>query len=559
MSRASEGENPAPPVPGGATRIDWASTLTQPVKLTILGAVLLCLFLAALDQTIVATAMPAIVAQFHGIDLLSWVSIGYLLSSTAMVPIYGRLSDFHGRRRVLIAGLLIFLAGSALCGIAGSMVQLIVDRVIQGVGAAAITSTAFAVPADLYPPSERSRYMGFFGASFGLASVVGPWLGGILTDHWSWRWIFYVNLPLGVIALALILARMPKLASGLRHPLDLAGTVLLVASVVPLMLGLSLDPRRRLHGVPLDPALLVLAALATIAFLAVERRARAPVVPLELFANRTFSVVTIASLLFGAAFFAAVLFLSIFMVNVTGVSAAQAGTAIMPLTLGIVAGGIGASAIVHRSHRYKALIVGGFVVMAIGLVLAARMGPATTHAGVVWRMVVIGLGAGPGMPLMSLALQNAVPLKKVGAATASRQFFAQVGQALGAAIFGLVLSTGLTARLEADVHPLIATLPAAAQARLDLAHLRNGATGRDAGVEAEVRAALDETSKTAVAPGAPQQIALAVRGAFAAAITRIYWGATFIALACALIVALGLPELPLRTSNRPEAFEGMEG
>ncbi|HET7224401.1 MAG TPA: MDR family MFS transporter, partial [Candidatus Eisenbacteria bacterium] len=451
--------------PAGA-RIDYAATLAPAAKLGILLAVLLCLFLAALDQTIVATALPAIVSQFHGLDLLSWVSVGYLLSSTAMVPIYGRLSDLHGRRAVLLFGTIVFLAGSALCGLSGSMLQLIVWRIVQGVGAAAITSTAFAVPADLYAPAERSRYMGWFGAAFGLASVVGPWLGGILTDKLSWRWIFYVNLPVGALALAFILARMPRMASGIVHRVDVRGTVLLMTATVALLLALSLDPHVRLLGVPLAAPLVVLGALAVIALVPLERRAASPVLPLALFRNRTFTVVTVASFFIGMATFAAVLFLSIYMVNVIGVSATAAGNALVPLMLGVVLGGLVASGVVHHTHRYKGLILGGLVVCTLGFVLSARLGEHAGNGQVVACMAVMGLGFGPAMPLLSLALQNAVSIEVVGAATATRQYFTQIGQALGAAAFGAVLALSLSGDVARALPPIVAPLPPAVRAEL---------------------------------------------------------------------------------------------
>jgi MFS family permease len=458
--------------------------------------------------------------------------------------------------------------------------------VLQGVGAAAITSTAFAVPADLFPPSERSRYMGLFGASFGLASVIGPFVGGLLTDHLSWRWIFYVNLPLGAIAMAFILAKMPKLQSGAeRHPIDIAGTVLLVLCVVPLMLGLSLDPHRRFQGLPLVPLLFAISVLAGVGFVIVERRAKAPVIPFELFHNRTFTSVTIASFLFGAAFMAAVLFLAIFMVNVVGVSATDAGTAIIPLMMGVVFGGIYASHYTQRTGKYKMLILAGSVLMAVGFWLGSRMNVTTTRWDVMWRMVVIGLGAGPAMPLLSLAMQNAVPMDKVGTATAGRQFFAQMGQALGAALFGMVLSTSLTSALDARLTPVLAELPPAVRTRFDPAQFRNSATGDHTGganapsiadrVAAGIRE--DEARRRALgvsggalplaAVEAAEQargreiataITLAVRGSFAIAIARVYFGALFVALALVALIAFTLPELPLRTSNKPEAFEALE-
>jgi EmrB/QacA subfamily drug resistance transporter len=458
-------------------RIDYASTLSGRAKAVILAGVLLSLFLAALDQTIVATALPSIVAAFQGIDLLSWVSTGYLLASTTMVPIYGKLSDLYGRRAVLLFGIVVFLAGSSLCGLAGSMLQLIFYRVIQGIGAAALTSTAFAIPADLFAPAERARYQGIFGGVFGLASVLGPYLGGLLTDSFSWRWVFYVNLPLGIIALLFIIFKMPKLASGLRAPIDWLGTALLVVAVVPLLLGLTLDKNLYAWTSPLILGLFALAAIGTALFLFVELRAPSPIIPLELFRNRTFAVVNLVSVLNGAAFFGAILFLSIFMVNVVGVSATAAGTTLIPLTMGLVVGSIISSVIVQRLGRYKPIILTGFAIMAVGFWLVSQLTADATRWGVTWRMIVIGLGIGPAMPLLNLALQNAVPFEKVGAATASRQFFQQIGQTLGAAIFGVILSATLTSQLTANFAPIQQELPPQLQSRFDPNQLRNGATG----------------------------------------------------------------------------------
>ncbi len=456
--------------------VDYAATLPHATKLLVLGAVLLSLFLAALDQTIVATALPAIVRDFNGLSLVSWVSTGYLLASTAMVPIYGKLSDLYGRKIVLLWGIVVFLLGSGLCGIAQSMLQLIVFRVVQGIGAAAITSTAFATPADLFAAAERPRYMGLFPAVFGLASVVGPFLGGLLTDQISWHWVFYVNVPLGVIALWFVWTKMPRMASGLRARIDWLGTLLLIGAVVPLLLGLTLDKTVHPWSSPLILGYFAVAAICTVLFLLVELRVPSPVLSLALFRNRTFAVGVVAALLSGAAFFGAVLFLSLFLVNVLDLTATEAGIAQIPLMAGFVLASNVSSLLVQRLGRYKPFIVGGFALMIVGFVLMSRLTPDTSVWNVAWRVFLMGVGLGPAMPLLNLAMQNAAQPQQIGAVTANRQFFQQFGQALGGAVFGVILTTTLTAQLQQNFAQLSQQVSPAVRLALDPAQFQSSAT-----------------------------------------------------------------------------------
>jgi EmrB/QacA subfamily drug resistance transporter len=599
-------------------RIDYAAILPQRTKLVILASVLVSLFLAALDQTIVSTALPAIVRDFDGIDLVSWISTGYLLASTAMVPIYGKLSDLYGRKIILLWGIVVFLLGSVLCGIAASMIQLILYRVIQGVGAAALTSTAFAIPADLFAPIDRPRYMGLFGSIFGLASVIGPFLGGFLTDQLSWHWVFYVNLPIGLLALAFVTMKMPRLASGLRARIDWLGTILLIIGVVPLMLGLTLDKTIHPWNSPLILGLFATAAIATTLFLMVEMRVPSPILALELFRNRTFAVGIAASILNGAAFFGAILFLSLFMVNVLGMSATAAGTAQIPLMVAFVASSNIVSQIVQRIGRYKMLMLAGFVVMLIAFILLTQIGVHSTMWDVTWRMFLLGLGMGPALPLLNLAMQNAVPFKQIGSATASRQFFQQLGQAIGAAVFGVILTTTLTAQMNTRFAPILASAPPELQEELNPAQFRSSVSAAEGAGEkrgdldekifAVTSAPLDEERRlvtaalrdsdaqaraillasptvepqlkellaetTAGQPPLEQALAIvdqaqqkaaqeaqtlagqvtsAVRLSFANSITQIYFYAFWLVTVALFIIAVWLPELPLRKTNRSEA------
>jgi EmrB/QacA subfamily drug resistance transporter len=457
-------------------RIDYAALLPHRTKIIILSAVLLSTFLAALDQTIVSTALPAIISDFNGIDLIGWVSTSYLLASTAMVPICGKLSDLYGRKIVLVCGIIIFLVGSALCGLSWNMISLIGFRVIQALGAAALTSTAFVIPADLFVPAERAKYIGLFGSVLALASVVGPFVGGFLTDALSWHWVFYINLPLGLIALGFVLVKMPALKSGVSAKIDWLGTVLLILAVVPLMLGLTLDKTLYPWNSPFIMSLFVVGIVATGLFLYVESRVSSPIISLELFRNRTYAVGIAVSVLSGAGFFGALLFLSLFMVNVTGLSATEAGSAQIPLMVALVLSGIIASLLVQRFGRYKLFMIIGFIILIIGLVLMARIDVTTTAWDITWRMFIVGLGVGPSLPLLSLAIQNAVPFDQVGAATATRQFFQQLGQSIGSALFGAVLATTLSAQISANVRPIVAQLPPNLQQHIDLAHLTSSAS-----------------------------------------------------------------------------------
>ncbi len=354
--------------------VDDASNLSKRSKLLIMLGVLLGIFLEALDQTIVATALPRIVREFQGINLAAWVSTGYLLASTAFVPIYGKLSDVFGRRTILVFGILVFLSGSMLCGLATSMLQLVVFRVIQGIGAAALTSTAFAVPADLYPPAERARANGLIGATFGIASILGPLVGGLLTDGPGWRWAFFVNIPFGILALVVIIMRMPKFSSAQRDPIDWLGTALLLLAVVPLLLGLSLDKRQYPWNSPFILSLFVVALVGGVALLAVERRVQSPIIALPLFRIRAFSVVSLLSFLVILTILPSILFLPLFMVNVVGVSATAAGTVLIPQTLALVVTAIIGGNIVQRTGRYKLLMLVGLGVSSLVYMLMGTMG-----------------------------------------------------------------------------------------------------------------------------------------------------------------------------------------
>lgn len=466
-------------------RIDYAVTLDQRSKVLILIGVLLGLFLSALDQTIVSTALPRIVADLQGIELIGWVSTSYLLASTAMVPIYGKLSDIYGRKYVLLFGIVVFLLGSLLCGLAADMTQLVVFRGLQGFGAAALTSTAFAIPADLFAPAERARYMGLFGAVFGLSSVVGPFIGGLLTDNLSWHWVFFVNLPLGVIALGFIVAKLPRLHSGLMPAIDYAGAATLLLTVIPFLLALTLDKNDYPWTSPLILSMFAISAVGLVLFLLIERRAESPILPLHLFRIPTFTLTALIGVTVGATLFAAIFFLSLYLVNVLGVSATAAGTTLIPLTLSLVVGAMVSSQIVQRTGNYKWVIIVGMAIIVGSLWWLTTLTPDTSIWMVRLRMIALGLGLGPSMPILNLAMQNAVPRTDLGAATASRQFFQQIGQVVGSAVFGALLTGVLTASLSTSLAPIQAQLPPDLAARFDSSALRNG-MGAGEGASGEV-------------------------------------------------------------------------
>jgi EmrB/QacA subfamily drug resistance transporter len=536
-------------------RIDYSTTLDHGTKLLILAAALICLFLSSLDQTIVSTALPRIVSELQGLDLLAWTSTAYLLASTAMIPIYGKLSDIYGRKPILLFGIIVFLIGSVLCGLASSMLQLVIFRGVQGFGAAALTSTAFAIPADIFAPAERARYQGIFGAAFGLSSVIGPFLGGLLTDNLSWHWVFFVNLPVGLVAIAFIVAKMPRLDSGIRSPIDYLGSLTLLLTVVPLLLGLTLDKTIYAWGSPLVLGLLATSLVGLVLFVIVERRAASPIIPFVLFRNPTYRLAVFISAAVGATLFSAIFFLSLYMVNVLGTSATEAGTTLIPLTLSLVFGSVISANIVQRLGRYKAAIVGGLVIMVVATWWLTTLQIDTNVWMVRLRMVVLGLGLGPALPLLNLAVQNAVPFEYLGSATASRQFFLQLGQVIGSAIFGVILTATLTSAITTNLAPVQAKLPAEIAAQLDANILRNGVSGApEAGGES---LSVGDRIAPAVGPELAAEIDLGLKRAFTLSITQIYLYALPLVVV-ALIMGLLLPEIPLRKTNRTSPVVALE-
>ncbi len=479
--------------------------ITRRERNLTLAGVLVVFLLGALDQTIVSTAMPRIIEQLDGLNLYTWVTTGYLLASTVMVPIYGKLSDMYGRKPILIFGVLLFLGGSMLSGLAGEfgnlpllgggMTQLIAFRALQGLGGAALFSSAFAIIADLIPASERGKYQGLFGGVFGLASVVGPIIGGFFTDHGTvsvlghviagWRWVFYVNLPIGAVALYMIATQMPALAPGDREgSIDLPGAALIVSTFVPLLLALTWGGSVHPWGSATILTLLGVAAASLALFVWVERRARDPLLSLDLFRIPVFAFANAAAFVVNVAFLGIVMFLPLFMQLVLGITATNSGFTLLPLMGGLILSSMVAGLVVTRTGRYKPLMLGGAAVLIVGVALLTQIDLHTTMFGLAWRMVVVGIGLGPAQSLFTLAIQNAVPFRQMGVATGASQFFRQIGSAIGLAVFG----TLLTLSVQREVPKFVPSIPGAAAQSFDLSSI--GAGGAGGGIEQGVARAL---------------------------------------------------------------------
>jgi EmrB/QacA subfamily drug resistance transporter len=431
----------------------------QRVRLVFL-ALLLVLLLASLDQTIVSTALPTIVGDLGGLNHISWVVTAYLLASTVAGPLYGKLGDLYGRKLVLQAAIVIFLAGSALCGLSQSMLQLIAFRAVQGLGAGGLIVVTLAVVGDIIPPRERGKYQGYFGAVFGLSTIIGPLAGGFLVDNLSWRWIFYVNLPIGIVALSVIALAFRTHAIHRKHTLDYLGAALLAGELTSIILFTSLGGTTWAWSSPQIIGLVALSIVLLPAFIWVESRCDEPILPLSLFRNRTFATTSAIGFIVGFALFGAVTYLPLYLQVTKGSSPTKSGLQLTALMAGLLVTSIISGRLITRWGRYRIFPIMGTALLAVGMFLLSRLGPSTSTGVVELDSVVVGLGLGMTMQVLVLAVQNAVDPSVMGVATSGSTLFRQVGGSIGVALFGSIFANRLAIEL-AQRLPLGAHVPGA--------------------------------------------------------------------------------------------------
>lgn len=421
--------------------------------LVIMSGLMLGMFLAALDQTIVSTALPTIVGDFHRSDLLSWVITAYLLASTASTPLWGKAGDLYGRKRVFQLAIVVFLVASALCGASRNMYELIAFRGLQGIGGGGLISLVFAIIGDVIPPRQRGRYQGYFGGVFGVASVVGPLAGGFAVDSLSWRYIFYINLPMGLAAL-IVTNRVLKLPVRRRQVLiDWRGALLLVAGVSCILLGTQSGGRDFPWASWQIVGLFMLGALILAGFAVREKLAPEPILPLELFRMQIFTVANIVSFVSGVAMFGALAFLPQYLQLVHGVSATESGLLLLPLLVGLLVMSIGSGRYISRTGRYRWFPLAGTVLVTVGLALLTRLGAHTSLVIVGLDILVFGAGLGLFIQVLTLVVQNAVPMRQMGVATSSVTFFRSMGGAIGASALGAVLTAQIAYELPRFLPP----------------------------------------------------------------------------------------------------------
>lgn len=518
----------ATPAPAGAD-------LSKRAKQGIILAIMLALFLGALDQTIVGTALPQIITDLSGANLYTWVVTIYLLASTVTVPIYGKLSDMYGRKPLLLTGVGLFLIGSVLAGLSQNIEQLIIFRGIQGLGAGALFPIALATIGDLYSAKERGRYQGLFGAVFGLASLIGPALGGWLTDTFSWHLIFYVNLPIGLISIAIILIELPTIKGRANQKIDFLGTLVFAAGIIPVLIGLT-NVQTSAFATPEVAGLISLGLALLGLFLFIEAKVEEPIIPLEIFRNRTFAAAAAASFFASFGFFAAIIFLPRYFQTVLGETATNSGYATLPLLLGVIISSVAAGQLIARRGRYKSLILGAILLVAAASLLLTNIKADTDPWTLRLWMFLAGLGIGPTLSVFTIVVQNAVPFKFLGAATSNLTFFRQVGGSVGLALvgsyFGGQLATAIPTEL-ATAAPAGTFTPFFAAIGGDLAQLTN------------VGGQFDQALIGLIPVQYLDAFFTAIKAGIANAIGSIFWISVVSSLV-AFVAATLIEEIPLR-------------
>ncbi len=519
----------------------WGLSLSRKRIAAVIASVMLAMLLSAVDQTVVGTAMPHIIAELNGLQHYAWVATAYLLASTASMPIWGKLSDAFGRKRFYIAGMVIFIVGSALCGQATGMTELILFRAFQGLGAGAMLPITQAIIGDIFPPAQRARWSGVLMSVFAVATIIGPLIGGWITDNYSWRWVFYVNLPVGIAALTVAVVALPGHVTVHKHRIDYSGAALLVAAAVPLLLGFSWAGSEYAWGSPQIVGLFTVAGAMSVVFYLREMRAAEPVLNPRLFQNRVFSVSALASALQSAAMFGAIMFLPLFVQGVQGKSATNSGIILMPLMIAAMVMSIGAGQVLAKTGRYKVLVILGFVTVTVGAWLLSRMGVATSWSVLARNMVIMGLGLGIAMSAFTVIVQNQYPSHRLGEVTAGLQFFRSIGATIGMAVFGTILNNQFAAQLKEN-------LPA--QLAQEMARRGTSIDNPQVLLSEQARAALQQAFAQFGAQGERLFGVFmdAVRQSLASAIDGLFLLAAVIGVV-GLVVVLFLREDPLRKTH----------
>ena len=514
------------------------------VMITLTG-VLMAIFLSSLDQTIVSTAMPQIIADLGGFAHYTWLATAYLVTSTVVLPITGKLTDMYGRKHFYTAGTTLFIVGSLLCGLSQTLTQIIIFRALQGIGAGIMIANAFTVIGDIFPPAERGKYQGLVSAVFGISAVIGPSLGGFITDTFSWHWIFFINIPLGIVVIILFGFFFPNFRlDNLKHRIDWAGITTLIIILIPLLLALSWGGTEYPWASVPVISLFTLSIVGAIIFPIIERRSEEPIVPLEIFRNPIVAVSIPIIFLTGFTMFGSIIIIPLFFQGVLGLSATQSGSFLTPMVLGQVFGSFSSGQVLSRTGgHYRIQGAVGLALMIIGLVLLTRITPETSYAIAVVDIVLVGLGLGITLPLYTIALQNAVPYNILGAATSAVPFFRSLGGAVGLAILGSVMTNRFTS-------DFILKLPETVKTLIPPQTLSLLAQNPEVLVSTQAQTQLQSLFNQAGSQGAAlyQQTLNILRQALNAGLAEVF----LIALAVtvpAFIINFFLKEIPLRKQH----------